>query len=168
MAYEFYVTIKGTTQGDFKGESPRKGHEAKIPGLSYNHEITSPRDVATGMASGKRQHKPITFTKEWGASSPMLFLALVTNEVLTSVKFEFFQTSKEGKEIVYYTITLTNATVSRIAQTTGTGESASSAKTVSVNDTHELEHISLTYQKIDVECLTAKTAASDDWFEPNM
>lgn len=32
--------------------------------------LYSPRDVATGQASGKRMHKPITFVKEWGAASP--------------------------------------------------------------------------------------------------
>ena len=30
------------------------------------------RDLATGQASGKRQHKPVHVVKEWGAASPML------------------------------------------------------------------------------------------------
>ncbi len=29
-----------------------------------SHEVTSPRDAATGQASGKRMHKPITVTSE--------------------------------------------------------------------------------------------------------
>jgi type VI secretion system secreted protein Hcp len=165
MAYEFYVTTKGTRQGAFKGESPRKGHENKVAGITYRHEIQSPRDVATGQASGKRQHKPIVFTKEWGASSPQYFLALVTNETLPEVLFQFIKTSKEGKEVIYYTIKLTNATVSNIRYMTGTGESATSAKTTAAYDTHELEEISFTYQRIDVENVLEKTAASDDWFD---
>lgn len=32
--------------------------------------VTSPRDSSTGMATGKRQHQPITITKEVGATSP--------------------------------------------------------------------------------------------------
>lgn len=36
------------------------------------YEIKSPRDVATGQSSGKRQHKPISITKEWSTSSPVL------------------------------------------------------------------------------------------------
>jgi type VI secretion system secreted protein Hcp len=166
MAYEFYVTVTGTRQGAFKGESPRKNQEKKAPGISYQHEIQSPRDVATGQASGKRQHKPIRFTKEWGASSPQYFLALVTNEVLSDVLFEFYHTTKEGKEEVYYTIKLINATVSNIRWMTGAGESASSAKTTAAYDTHELEEISFTYQRIEVEHQQAKTAAIDDWNEP--
>jgi type VI secretion system secreted protein Hcp len=166
MAYEFYVTVKGTRQGAFKGESPRKGHELKAPGISYQHEINSPRDIATGHASGKRQHKPIKFTKEWGPSSPQYFLALVTNETLSDVLFEFIKTTKEGKEEIYYTIKLVNATISNIAYTTGKGESAGSAKTAAAYDTHELEEISFTYQRIEVEHKQAKTAAIDDWNEP--
>lgn len=42
--------------------------------LNFN-KITykAPRDAASGQATGKRQHAPVTFVKEWGASSPQLF-----------------------------------------------------------------------------------------------
>jgi type VI secretion system secreted protein Hcp len=165
MAYEFYVTIEGTTQGAFKGESLRKGQEKKVAGLSYSHEITAPRDIATGMASGKRQHGPVKITKEWGASSPQLFQALVTNEVLKSVLLEFYHTTREGKEEVYHTIKLIDATVAKIASSTGSGESASTAKTSATYDTHELEEISFTYRRIEVESKTGQTSAIDDWME---
>lgn len=165
MAYEFYVTIEGTKQGALKGESPRTAHAAKIAGLSYAHEIVSPRDIATGQASGKRQHGPITITKEWGPSSPQLFQALTTNEVLKKVLFEFYQTTPEGVEEIYYKITLTNATVSRIRFTTGKGESANTAKTQASYDTHELEEVAFTYQKIQVESTAGKTMATDDWHQ---
>lgn len=36
------------------------------------YTVISPRDSASGQASGKRMHKPITFVKEWGPSTPML------------------------------------------------------------------------------------------------
>ncbi|MEO7787725.1 MAG: hypothetical protein ABIR77_07890 [Sphingomicrobium sp.] len=34
--------------------------------------LYAPRDMATGMATGKRMHKPFTIVKEWGAASPSL------------------------------------------------------------------------------------------------
>src|SRR5690606_24987565 len=150
-------------QGAFKGESIREAHNAKIAGLSYRHEISSPRDIATGQASGKRQHGAVVITKEWGASSPQLFQALCTNEVLGKVFIEFFHTTPEGEEECYYTVTLGNATVSKIVQSTGSGESAGSAKTNATFDTHELEEVSFTYQRIDVECKSGQTSAGDDW-----
>jgi hypothetical protein len=35
-------------------------------------EVKSPRDAASGMATGKRMHKPMTITKEYDKSSPKL------------------------------------------------------------------------------------------------
>ncbi len=165
MAYEFYVTIEGTKQGKFKGESIRDAHKAKLSGLSYRHEIKSPRDIATGQASGKRQHGPISITKEWGASSPQIFQSLVTNEILKSVLFEFIQTTPEGAEEIYHTIKLVNATVSQVRYMTGgqTVEGSGSAKHSASYDTHELEEVSFTYQRIEIENKNGKTAAFDDW-----
>ena len=165
MAHEFYISIKGTKQGDLKGESPREKWSTKIAGLSYSHKIQSPRDIATGQASGKRQHGPIIITKEWGASSPQLFQALVTNEVMKTVKFEFIHTTLDGQEEIYHTVELTNATVSSIEYITGKGESAESAKTSAAYDTRELEQVAFTYQKILIENKPGKTSAQDDWHQ---
>src|SRR5260221_8493409 len=101
MARVFYVTIEGSRQGRFKGESTLANAKGKIEGLTFSSEVASPRDVATGQASGKRIHSPITFTKQWGAASPQLFQAAVTNEILKSVLFEFVGTDKAGKELVF-------------------------------------------------------------------
>ena len=68
MAYEFYVTIEATKQGRLAGESTRDVHKGKLPGIGFSYEVKSPRDAATGQASGKRQHGPITFTKLTNAS----------------------------------------------------------------------------------------------------
>jgi type VI secretion system secreted protein Hcp len=158
MAYEFYMTIEGTAQGKFKGESTRGAHKDKAPCVSFTYGVQSPRDIATGMASGKRQHQPFVATKEFGASSPQLFQACVTNEVLKSVLFEYIHTTPEGKEEVYFTIKLTNATIAALKQ-----YSQEAAKHTEANDTHELEDVSFTFQKIDMENKAFKTAASDDW-----
>lgn len=39
---------------------------------SSSYQIVSPRDAASGLPTGKRMHKPMVITKEWGASSPQL------------------------------------------------------------------------------------------------
>ncbi len=91
MAHEFYVKMKGKKQGDFKGESIRKEWDKWMTGLSFEYSVQAPRDIATGQASGKRQHSPVIFTKEWGASSPLLLQALVSNEILENVEFDFIK-----------------------------------------------------------------------------
>jgi hypothetical protein len=54
------VTEEATVRLSCAGGELRAAH--------YN--VKSPRDSASGMASGKRTHHPVTFVKEWGASTP--------------------------------------------------------------------------------------------------
>lgn len=54
------------------GSAARESSAPSVSEIVCTYEVKAPRDVATGQASGKRQHKPITITKEWGASTPQL------------------------------------------------------------------------------------------------
>jgi len=36
------------------------------------YQVKGPRDAASGMPTGKRQHGSVTFVKEWGPSTPQL------------------------------------------------------------------------------------------------
>src|SRR4051794_17781015 len=47
--------------------------DGKLQQASY--QVIAPRDIATGQASGKRMHKPLTVVKEWVAASPELAAA---------------------------------------------------------------------------------------------
>jgi type VI secretion system secreted protein Hcp len=164
MAYQFFVAIKGKKQGAFKGESAIDAHKSKIEGLAFEYEVKSPRDLTTGQASGKRQHQPITIVKEWGAATPQLFTACVTNEVLPEVTFEFVRTNENGEEYTFHKIKLTDATISTVRQfTSGGSDAASSAKHSASGDTKEMEAVSFTFRKIEVESVLAKTSALDDW-----
>jgi type VI secretion system secreted protein Hcp len=159
MPYPFYVTIDGQKQGKFGAEKSAGARgKNKIQGIKFLLETVSPRDASTGQASGKRMHKPIVFTKEWDTASPKLFQALVTNEVLKSVLFEFIKTNKNGAEFVHFKITLTNASIASIKSyvdlTDTTGDPY---------DAHELEDVELVFQKIELEDVEGKTTAVDDW-----
>ncbi len=156
MWHEFYVTIEGTKQGKFKGESVREAHEETIGASCFGYQVQSPRDVATGAATGKRVHQPVTFVKEWGPASPQLFQALTTNEVLKSALFEFVHTTADGTEEVYHTVKLTNATVVSIRQYTSGGQGSGLPA-------HGLEEVALAFQAIEIESKTGKTMAADNW-----
>jgi type VI secretion system secreted protein Hcp len=155
------VEIDGIKQGRFKADSPR-GTQA----LRLIYEAKSPRDPATGQASGKRQHGPVCFTKELGASSPQLFQSLVTNEVLKSVLFRYLKTNPNGEEYVYYTLKLTNATIANYKQISGYTDSATTAtaKHAALYDTSTQEEVCLVFQRIEMQSLDGKTMAMDDWF----
>ena len=165
MAYQLYFTVEASKQGKLKGEIATPAHKDKMGGLSFQYAIEAPHDPATGQTTGKRHHSAITVVKEWGAATPQLFQALVANETLPKVIFEFFQTSRAtGKEEAFYRVTLDNAAVSSIKQYTGAATEASSVKHSTYGaSSNELEAVSFTFQKILVEHLLAKTAGADDW-----
>ena len=154
MAGEFFITIEGSKQGKFKGDILRGRAANKCRGFDVAYELEVPQDVASGRASGKRRHDPVTVTKEWGAATPQIFQAVVTNEVLKSVVLEFVKLSKETEEI-YHTVKLTNANVSHLKWYIGSPPGSER------EDRRELEDVSFTFETIDVESKTGKTSASD-------
>ncbi len=154
MAYEFYVTIEASKQGRLAGETTRETHKGTLAGIGFSYEVSSPRDAASGQATGKRQHGAVTFTKEWGAASPQLFTALVTSEVITSALFEFVRTNDVGVEHVFHTIGLTDAAVTGIHQYVAAQDDGEL-------DQAELEDVALTFRGIEIKNLDAKTSASD-------
>ena len=149
---EFYVQIEGTKQGQFANESARNNHAPRVVGLNFDYSVKVPRDAATGLPSGKRQHGPVVLTKEWGAASPQLFQALVTNEVLRTVLFEFYHINQNGEEELATTVKLTNATVVEIHQHSPT-----------VAKVGQLEDVSFTFGGIEIQNQQGKTMAADSW-----
>ena len=112
--------LTGATQGAFPGTSIRNEHTDKIEIISFEYELFAPKDPQRGpQATGRRQHKPIRICKNLDATTPMLFTACTTNEFLTGMTFEFWQTSVEGVPEIYMEIALENAAIAHIKYTTG-------------------------------------------------
>jgi hypothetical protein len=64
--------VDGDGKADRNIGSQSSGSGAGVAINNSHSNIKSPRDVATGQASGKRQHEPITIQKELDKSSPKL------------------------------------------------------------------------------------------------
>jgi type VI secretion system secreted protein Hcp len=136
-----YVSVKASKQGQFRGDIPTAKPPGQILALKFQYEVSSPRDAATGQASGKLQHKPIVITKEWGASSPQFFQALTTNELLQEVRLDFVGVGVSGEPIITHTIRLVNASVSNIAHSTDVVPGRPGVR--------HLEEITFTFQAIE-------------------
>jgi type VI secretion system secreted protein Hcp len=118
VAHQAYVSIRGTKQGQFKGESEGKGQDwTEIVSIQMGSEV--PVDPKSGRPKGPRQHQPLTITKQVGAASPQLLQAHWMDEVLQSVDIQFTKGNGSGQEVVYQTIHLTNAQISRYQSYTG-------------------------------------------------
>jgi type VI secretion system secreted protein Hcp len=158
------VSVKGKTQGQFKGDSTSGKRKDMIAVLSFNFGLSSPRDVASGQASGRRRLDPVCFVKEWSGSTPQFYQAATTNELLSEVKFEFYRTNPNGEEYAYQTISLTDASISQIKMyTSRPSDTSSSAKTTGVYDLKNVEEICLSFRKITISNTDAKTTYVDDW-----
>src|SRR5205085_1119456 len=98
------------------------------------------RDVATGQATGRRQHTPLTIIKEWGASTPQLFQALATNELLT-VTISFPQSSGTPAAFNFY-MKLDRAFITSVEQYVNFNATGHQA----ADDSALLEDVSFTFQ----------------------
>ncbi len=153
------LSVESTKQGKFKGESLRSKQADKAELAGYFMEITSPRDAASGAASGRKVFQPVVLLKATGASSPQFMSALGTNELLKKVVIEFWKTDPSGMEVNYYTVTLENVVVSGFKQMTGPLELE---KFNPANNAILYDEIKLSYQRITQEDKINKTMATED------
>jgi type VI secretion system secreted protein Hcp len=157
MALNAYLKLKGQKQGDIQGSVTQTGQEGKIMVIAAEHEIVSPRDAASGQATGKRQHKPFVITKEIDKSSLKLYNALVANENLPEWELQFWAVSTPGQEVQRYTVKLTNARIADIKFHMPNTRNPDLAKYA------EYEEVSFTYQKIQWIWTEGGITAQDDW-----
>jgi type VI secretion system secreted protein Hcp len=111
MALNAYLKLTGTKQGAIKGSTSKGKRSDAIEILEFSFGIESPRDPQSGLPTGQRRHSPITITKEVDKASPLLYQALVGNEVFKTAEFEFDGVGTSGKNSSFRTIELTNATI---------------------------------------------------------
>ena len=156
-AESIHVTIKSIASGEIKGDLSDDSIEA----LAYQHEIVSPRDAASGLATGRRQHKPLTIVKSIDKTTPLLYKMIATNDT-GDVTLKFWRKDpKTGLQAHYYTIELKNATISNIRNW------KPNTRDLSAERAGDLEEISFTYQKITWTYVDGGVTHSDPWVYVN-
>ena len=145
------MKVTGHTEGAFKGDDngATRGGANLITLSGYQFELTAPRDSSSGAGTGKRVYKPLVATHVMGGSSPQFLHAAAVGENLTSVVINFYRTDRNGRDVNYYRVTLTNAFVSDVRQYNG--------------GTDVLEDDSFVFQKIEQQDLIARTDFVDDF-----
>jgi len=128
--------------------------EHQFAALALDYELLLPH-AATGLPSGKRQHSPVSVVKEWGAASPQLFQALVTNEVLETVEIECHGVLEDGTKGIVHKLMLWNANVASIRQSAG-GDAGP----------RELETVAFSFEAIEHLSPKGETFAKDSRVSP--
>jgi len=165
MALNAYLNLEGQTQGKIKGSVTQAKREESIMVIAVSHDLVSPRDAASGLPTGKRQHKPFIITKELDKATPLLYNALVNNENIKTWELKFWTpqlkaSAGAGTEVQHYTVKLTNANIAFIHFRMSNNKHPDLMKFA------EYEEIGFTYQKIEWTWTDGGITADDDWEAP--
>lgn len=133
---------------DIKGSEKMKGDPSRATSPERIRLIGVVREPASGMATGRRMHKPFTITKEVDASSPMLKQAMAKGDSLGDVTI-VFEGAGAGAGKAAQKIVLKNAMVTAISMV------------------GKAEKISLDCQEVEVTTGNGSKTAMDDWSVPN-
>jgi type VI secretion system secreted protein Hcp len=164
-----YLSIEGATQGnitegafteDSVGNVYQEGHENEILVEAFSHTVTVPTDPQSGQPTGQRVHKPLTITKVFDKSSPMLYTALASGERLPKCEIKWWRTSSSGTQEHYFTIKLEDAIITNISARMPNCQDPSQA-----HFTHS-EDVSFSYRKITWTHEVGSTSGEDDWRAP--
>ena len=161
MPMPFQMTLTGQTLGAISNDCcTMQGRENTILCQALNHEVYIPRDIQTGLPTGKRVHNALTVTKVFDRASPLLFQALTSGEQMTDVTLDFYKVDEYGKEKLYYKIKLEKAIIVSIKPWIPNALDPTRDKF-----TH-MEDVSFTYSKIIWNNIEKNTESQDSWQEP--
>ena len=153
------LLIDGASQGAISDagsatDPPTGGGNPAIQVIGFGHNLTIPIDPGTGQPGGKRAHAPLTVIKYSDGATPLLYQALVTNEMLNLVILKFFQLQGGGGGTLqhYFTIQLDNANLVDIRSSLGSGAAPSI-----------IESLSFVYQRITWTNELTGAATTDSW-----
>jgi len=162
MPMPFHMTVTGKNQGDF-GDGGLQANISGRPGSlcqAAHHTVLTPRDIQTGLPTGKRQHQPFKVTKEIDKLTPKIYHALCTGEQLSDVTFKYYIISPQGTETNYYTVKLVDAIIVEVTHWVPNCHDSSMSQF-----RHE-EDVSYTYRHIEWTWEDGGIMATDDWTTP--
>ena len=155
-----YMWAKGARQGDIKGSVDIAGREDSVEIIDMKHQVHSPTDIASGQATGKRQHMPLEVVAAIDKATPLLYTSCATNETLPEVTFKFYKVDETGTEKEYYTTKLTNARVVDVSLI------VPNSRDVSNEHFPHMIKYGFVYQAIEWTWIDGTIMAMDDWKAP--
>ncbi|EGF89186.1 type VI secretion system effector, Hcp1 family protein [Asticcacaulis biprosthecium C19] len=146
-----YLQIKGSKQGEFKGDVQAKGKEGWNSVIGFNYTVPG--------ASGRRVQTPVTFTLRWSKATPMLINAAITGEVLSEFRYSNWVPEATGMGTVVHADSLEfqGAKITSVQVHDRTGDSDAVEPVVD---------ITISYQKAIVTHVQGAITVLDDWTAP--
>ena len=155
---------KFSKQGQLKGSCTQENRKDFFELCQFSHEIVAPRDAASGLASGMRQHKPGHLKGNYDRSYVQWNQALCSNENLSTLQVDFYSATKigqrgvaQGSEYLTLTIQFENVHIASV------GLTGLNNKNPDLMRYELMQEITFTYQKITWTWIDGGVSASDDW-----
>jgi type VI secretion system secreted protein Hcp len=156
--YHSYFSVTGKPDGAFKGASTKAKHKPVLD---------APLIMAiTRKDAGSSKHGPLSFTKEVDDSSPNLWQAHTSNEVLPELSFMVY---KPGDESKWKVVTFNNAvingvTVKKVAKNPNGDGRGKANQQPAPSSTGDQEELTFTFEKIAVVYYSGgSVSTTDDW-----
>jgi type VI secretion system secreted protein Hcp len=137
--YELHLDL-GSIQGE--SQSALHGQEIEISSYSWGTSSSAVRSAAGSPKGGKPTVSEITVTKQIDKSSPQLFNASWSNQLIKTATIAISKTTGAGKPEDYFVITLTNVYITSIQQ--------SHSKDLPAHQTGS-ETVTLNFQKVNID-----------------
>ncbi|MFO0745139.1 MAG: type VI secretion system tube protein Hcp [Myxococcota bacterium] len=162
-ADQIFVSVKGQLQGDLAGwwnpvdnlDGVDLSQAGMVDDLAWS--VTSPRDAASGLPTGRRLHHPLTLRMRMSTATLQLAMAIRNNENLSELRVRWFVPSAEtGANVFTRELLLLNANVA-------------SYSTYTLNQQGTLVtyvDVAFTYQKIGIHDVSGGVSYEDDWESP--
>ena len=155
-----FMWVEGKNQGEIQGSSNVQGREGAIIVYAFGHSIKVPTDPHSGQSTGGRVHAPFKILKEFDKSSPKLYQALCSGELMKNVTIKWYRTDPSGQEEHYFTIALEDALIVNISPSMPT-------TFLQANEAYRhMETVSFTYRKITWTWVPDGVESQDDWVVP--
>ena len=113
MPLPLHLSITAEQQGEIEGSCEWDDREGTILVQAFDHAVELPQD-SRGIAAGRRVHRPIIITKEIDKSTPMLYQALCTGELLTEIELTWYRIDGSGEEELYFSMKMFNGMITKI------------------------------------------------------
>ncbi len=137
-----FMWITGKSQGPIEGSVDLKDTKGSIELYSYDHKVAIPRSPDTGLYKGRRLHHEITVCKETDKSTPKLYQALCTGEVLTDVIMSWYRFMDVKGPVKLYTVMIENSIITCIKPW------IPNRMDPSYEGYYHMENVSFSYEKI--------------------
>ncbi len=147
---DYFLKIEGV-----EGESQDREHEgwSDITSLSWGVQI--PSDRASGLATGKRQHRPFSVVKEIDKATPKLMEYCANGVVSDKIEIQAVRLDpKTNEPLPYFTIILREARI--------TSYNFSSVNNLDDNNL-QTETFTINYKSIEYRYEPFGTTFKDDW-----